>query len=306
MRCSSVALLAWLLQQTFAGPSSGAVESGDVALRSGQFDAAIAQYSLACDLEPSSYLGFMKRSSVYTVLGQKRSALKDLDTVLRINPANLNALLKRAKLRVECCELKGVDQDLELALKLGGQLPLSLSELFQLTSMYRQAQNLGLQQQDPVGAARSALGIFNRMFERSQCTDSEAVLTLVVQLLLRVAEYEQAVVDGGKLIKLNRHNVDALGLRAHAFYLLGDLEMSINHLRQGLKHDPEHKTCKALHKKVREPHVPINCGRRGIFNVASPMPTKMSSTPSSMRLPQDSAQLSSLTRAIDCLRTTST
>ena len=226
--------------------------------------------------------------------------------MLRINPANLNALLKRVKLRVECCELKGVDRDLELALKLGGQLPLSLSELFQLTSVYQQAQNLGLQQQDPVGAARSALGIFNRMFERSQCTDSEAVLTLVVQLLLRVAEYEQAVVDGGKLIKLNRHNVDALGLRAQAFYLLGDLEMSINHLRQGLKHDPEHKTCKALHKKVRDPHVPIKCGRRGIFNVASPMQTKMSSTPSSMRLPQDSAQLSSLTRTIDCLRTTST
>lgn len=254
MRVASLTVLsACLLELCSATPSSGAIESGDKALRSGQFKAAIASYTLACELEPSSYLGFLKRSSVYTVLGQKRSALNDLDKVIQVNPNQLNAVLKRAKLRVECCELQVIQEDLQRAQQLGGgaQLPLTPNELTQLKSSYQQAHNLATRKYDPVGAARAALGLLNQMTARGHCTDSEKVLTLMVQLLLRVGEHEQAVVEGGKLIKLDRNNLEALGLRAEAFYRMGDVEMSVTHLRAALKHDPEHRQCKSLHKKVR-------------------------------------------------------
>jgi len=253
MRVPSIVLLCACLQLGLSNPSSGAIQSGDKALRSGQFESAIASYTLACELEPSSYLGFLKRSSVHTVLGHKRAALRDLDHVLSINPDQLNARIKRTKLRVECCELQSVQEDLQHVHKLGGggQLSLTTQELAQLKSTYQQAQNLAARKHDPVGAARAALGLLNRMSAQGHCTDSETVLTLTVQLLLLVGEHEQAVVEGGKLIKLNRHSTEALGLRAEAFYQLGDVEMAITHLRSGLKQDPEHKSCKTLHKKVR-------------------------------------------------------
>jgi DnaJ family protein C protein 3 len=98
---------------------------------------------------------------------------------------------------------------------------------------------------------QAAVRLLNQLHEAGFCTDSEEALTLKVELLLRTAEYEQAVVEGGKLVKLDRKSMKALGLRAEAFYMLGDMNMAITHLREGLKQDPEHKVCKALHKKVR-------------------------------------------------------
>eukprot|EP00656_Telonema_subtile_P023133 TRINITY_DN2445_c0_g2_i4.p1 TRINITY_DN2445_c0_g2~~TRINITY_DN2445_c0_g2_i4.p1 ORF type:complete len:482 (-),score=183.66 TRINITY_DN2445_c0_g2_i4:80-1525(-) len=251
---SLAAALCWctLLRLGAAGPSSGAIDSGDKALRSGQFDAAIRHYSLACDLEPSSYLPFLKRSSVLTVLGQKRGALRDLDQVLRINPGYVNAISKRLKLRLECCELDGVQQDIQQATQLGGAaLPITLQQLHALKSSYAQAKALAAREHDPVGAARASLGLLQGMTQAGHCTDSEEAALLTVKLLLRTGEHEQAVVEGGKLIKLNRQSIAGLGLRAEAFYQLGDVEMSVKHLREGLKQDPEHKQCKTLHKKVR-------------------------------------------------------
>ena len=47
-------------------------------------------------------------------------------------------------------------------------------------------------------------------------------------MLLKNGEHEQAVVEGGKLIKLDRKSIKALGLRAEAFYMLGDLTMAVS------------------------------------------------------------------------------
>jgi len=44
----------------------------------------------------------------------------------------------------------------------------------------------------------------------------------------------------------------ALELRGNAYYVLGELEMAMNHYRQGLKFDPEHAGCKNGHRLIKK------------------------------------------------------
>jgi len=242
---SGLLLLLLNSAQVAASPASGAIASADALLRSGKFEAAIQQYTMAADLDPNSYLPLLKRSSVHTVLGHKRAALSDLSGVLRLDKTNKNALTKRAKLRAETCDLSGSMEDLQVAQRQQLPLPITLAQLSQMTSLWKQAQQMA--KSHPTGAVR----LLNQLHDAGFCTDSVEALTLKVELLLKNGEHEQAVVEGGKLIKLDRGSMHALGLRAEAFYMLGDLAMAVTHLREGLKQDPEHKICKKLHKKVR-------------------------------------------------------
>merc|ERR1712216_344444 len=63
---------------------------------------------------------------------------------------------------------------------------------------------------------------------------------------------EQVIVDTGRLIKLDRGNIAALVLRAQAYYQVGELDSALKHLREGLRHDPEHKESQKVYKKLRK------------------------------------------------------
>lgn len=67
-----------------------------------------------------------------------------------------------------------------------------------------------------------------------------------------IQQYFEAIADAGKVLKIESDNIDALLLRGEAYYQLGEVDMAINHYRQGLKLDPEHKQCKDAYKKVKK------------------------------------------------------
>ena len=47
-----------------------------------------------------------------------------------------------------------------------------------------------------------------------------------------------------RALKANPDNANALLLRAKAFYQLGQVEGALNHLKEALRYDPDHKLCK--------------------------------------------------------------
>jgi DnaJ family protein C protein 3 len=53
-----------------------------------------------------------------------------------------------------------------------------------------------------------------------------------------------AIADTGKVLKLENDHLEALELRGTCYYVLGELEMAMNHYRLGLKSDPENPGCK--------------------------------------------------------------
>ena len=93
-------------------------------------------------------------------------------------------------------------------------------------------------------------------------------------------QHEEVIMVTGRLIKLDRGNIDALALRAEAYYKIGEVRLfdpsdsslaacldseidavrspcgevdsALKHLREGLRHDPEHKASKKLYKVLRK------------------------------------------------------
>ena len=62
----------------------------------------------------------------------------------------------------------------------------------------------------------------------------------------------ECIADAGKVLKIDKDSIAALELRGNAYYVLGELDMAMNHYRQGLKFDPEHAGCKNGHRLVKK------------------------------------------------------
>merc|ERR1719158_2525075 len=91
------------------------------------------------------------------------------------------------------------------ALVSADKLPIREAQLNRYRSMWKQ---IGLLAKNR-GVDRSLIKVLLQMNEAGICTDSEEAGRMHVEALLRVGEHEQAVVEGGKLIKLDTKNIDA-------------------------------------------------------------------------------------------------
>ena len=84
---------------------------------------------------------------------------------------------------------------------------------------------------------------------------AEAAPTLLLErswCWFHLGEQFDTIADTGKVLKLEPDNIEALELRGRAYYILGELDTSINHYRTALKFDPEHKACKDMYKVVKQ------------------------------------------------------
>lgn len=64
-------------------------------------------------------------------------------------------------------------------------------------------------------------------------------------------EYADAVVDLEKVLRLDPHNMEALELRGRIHYLRGELSTAKEHYRRALQLDPEHQTCRDMHRTIK-------------------------------------------------------
>jgi len=67
-----------------------------------------------------------------------------------------------------------------------------------------------------------------------------------------MGDYYETIADTGKVLKFEADSIEALELRGRSYYLLGELDMAMNHYRRGLKLDPEHKSTKELFRLVKK------------------------------------------------------
>jgi len=73
------------------------------------------------------------------------------------------------------------------------------------------------------------------------CTDSAEMLQFTSHASLKLGQHEEVIMQTGRLIKIDRGNLEALAIRAQAYYAIGEVDSALKHLREGLRHDPEHK-----------------------------------------------------------------
>jgi DnaJ family protein C protein 3 len=70
------------------------LEMGKMFLSKGQFSDALTHYHAAVDLDPENYQTLYRRATVYLAMGKSKSALPDLDTVVKLKPDFVSVLIQ--------------------------------------------------------------------------------------------------------------------------------------------------------------------------------------------------------------------
>lgn len=72
------------------------IELGNKLLATGQLADALTHYHQAIDADPSNYMSFFRRGTVYLAMGKSKAALQDLNEVVKLKPDFVTARLQRA------------------------------------------------------------------------------------------------------------------------------------------------------------------------------------------------------------------
>lgn len=67
-----------------------------------------------------------------------------------------------------------------------------------------------------------------------------------------LGDHYEAIADAGKVLKFELDSLESLELRGRSYYILGEMDMAMNHYRRGLKLDPEHKNIKDMFRIVKK------------------------------------------------------
>lgn len=150
--------------------------------------------------------GLSTRAKAYLLTGECAKAVTDYTEVLLQKPKNGDAL-------------KGLPQaqQCETAIQRGRQ---------QFTSRHHD------------GAKESFTEALSYAYE------SIVLLMLRCEVHMAQQDYQSVLVDTRQVLKTDNKHLEGLLLRGHAYYHMGDHDVAMQHYREGLRSDPEHKALK--------------------------------------------------------------
>lgn len=238
------------LSTSVLGESSRTAEQaaadGTRLLAAGSYSDAARAYTEAIELDSTSYSNYYKRATAYISLGRNGAAIDDLDRIVELNPAFVQAHLQKGRVLAKDGDFARATTSLH-ACK-GSKAESDAQEL--LDSVYRA-------EQASAKAQRAADGE-----HWAQCINSASAAlevashsTSLRELRLRCEE-GAGDVDGvyGDLTRLAvlKPSDENLALRlAHVAYFVLGSPAATNHIKQCLHYDPESKRCKKAHRLLR-------------------------------------------------------
>lgn len=80
----------------------------------------LPSFHVLTDGDPSNYLSYYRRATVYLALGRSRSGLQDLDEVIRLKPDFTSARAQRGSVLVKTGRLEEAHIDLEKVVSVAG------------------------------------------------------------------------------------------------------------------------------------------------------------------------------------------
>ena len=218
---------------------------GEEALSLRKFDEALKLYRKAAELEPDNGTNFFKLYRVHSRMKKFVDALGSITKAVDLEPANTEYRMSKAKL-----------------LKSLGQCDRAVAEYQQVkdgTDDLTQLLQGAIECEQAITQAEAALGqgeynVAAALFQQAlthvdQATD---LLFQKAQALLQTQDYYGVISDTGQILKQFPQHLEAYQLRGEAYTRLGDHDVAIQHFREALKLDPEHKGCKEGHKFVKK------------------------------------------------------
>ena len=221
--------------------------SADAAFSTGDLAESLRLWEQVIQMEPKNEQNFYKRFRIYLRQNNLKAALADLNSALIIKPDAENVLMHRGKLQLRLgkCAESEIDWERLSQLQSKSFDESMLNQARQCKQAIAQA-DVAYNRQD-WGNARAHLQAATRFAEASS-----ALLVKRAFSSYHVGDMYETIADTGKVLKLEGDHMGALELRGSAYYVVGEFETAMNHFRQALKYDPEHKGCKEGYRLVKK------------------------------------------------------
>ncbi|XP_067947995.1 dnaJ homolog subfamily C member 3-like [Watersipora subatra] len=224
------------------------LEMGKKFLAAGQLSDALSHYHAAVDLDPSNYLTYFKRATVYLAIGKSKSALPDLEKVLDIKPNFHAARIQKGNILLKQGYIDKAEHEYRTVLSKddnNAEASQRIEELPQLRAMIDRAQYL--QDHNDFAAAEQEL---SKVIE--SCPWDTSLREKRADCYISMQEYFKAIGDIKATTKLVGDNTAAFYRISDLHYQLGEADDSLREIRECLKLDPDHKQCFPHYKKVKK------------------------------------------------------
>jgi len=217
-------------------------------LSRGAYSDALSHFHAAVDGDPSNYMSYYKRATVYMALSRSRPALADLDKILTLKPDFRKARLQRGGLLLKMGRLDEAHIDLENVVR-------HEPENEEAMKIY----NLIFPLKDQIEEVRDhinwnsheqAIEILNTVLEHIPWDPT--LREMRADSYLALGNIVHAISDIRTCTKLTSDDTAGHHKLATLHYQLGEAEESLAEVRECLKLDPEHKDCYPFYKKLKK------------------------------------------------------
>lgn len=198
------------------------------------------------------------RGLASTELGRLEGGKADLDQAIALDPTNPALFVLRAKARLLSGATKAAEEDLAQA----EALPANTEQFIQLKTQISRVRN-------QIESAAADLAEAAKAFDSGILVSARMLYEKVLRVMphspsvrMNMAECdmesaseqkaEEVLSEMTGVLKRDSSNIQALLLRGKAYGILGNLDSALNHVKEALKFDPDHKRAKAEFKRLRK------------------------------------------------------
>jgi DnaJ family protein C protein 3 len=219
---------------------------GEEALSLRKFDEALKLYKKAAELEPDNGANFYKLYRVQTRMKKFSDALGAITKAVELEPTNSEYRVSKAKL------LKSLGQCDRAVIEYQEVKEGAPADLPQLMAAATECDQVISRAEAALAEGKYDEAAFLFQEALSHVDQAMDLLFFKAQALLQTEDYYGVISDTGQILKQYPQHLEAYELRGQAYTRLGDHDVAIQHFREALKLDPEHKGCKEGHKFVKK------------------------------------------------------
>lgn len=224
------------------------LQMGMQLIAKGQYSDALSHFHSAIDADPSNYMSYYKRATVFLALSRSRPALSDLDKVMQLKPDFSQARVKRGIVLLKQGRLDEAHIDLEKAVAKEPGNEEAVRAYTMIDPIQRTLDDI-----EELMKYRNYQPAIDKITEvLEQVPWYARIRELRAEAYMGVGNMIHAISDIKSMTKLTSDNTVGFHKLALLHYQLGESEEALMEIRECLKLDPEHKDCYPFYKSLKK------------------------------------------------------